>query len=177
MPRVRLGVALLLPEPVRTQVDALRAAVGDQNGEPVANPSVTWTSSNSAIAEVAGVQDSAGVYGRQTGFATITATSGALSDSITVEVLGQPQPVASVTVIGNRILAVNDSSGFRAELRDAGGNILTNRPVSWFTSDTTVLKIMGTFGEHVVVRARARGSAVLSATSEGNVGQANVTVN
>lgn len=29
MPRVRLGVALLIPEPVRTQVEALRLAVGD----------------------------------------------------------------------------------------------------------------------------------------------------
>lgn len=29
MPRARLGVALLLPEPVRTEVDALRRAVGD----------------------------------------------------------------------------------------------------------------------------------------------------
>ncbi|HEX9611692.1 MAG TPA: DUF4382 domain-containing protein [Gemmatimonadales bacterium] len=156
----------------------LRAAVGDQSGNPVASPSVTWTSSDPGIAEVTGVRDTAGVYGRQAGFATITATSNGLSDAITVEVVGQPQPVATVTVIlASATLAVGDSSGARAELRDAGGNILTNRPVSWFSSDTTVLKIMGAFGEHVVVRARARGTAVLSATSEGNVGQANVTVN
>jgi hypothetical protein len=156
----------------------LRAAVGDETGILVTNPSVTWTSSHPDIAEVTGTGDTAGVYGRAAGFATITATSGDVSDSLTIEVVGELQPVATVAVIpSSAVLAVNDSTGFRAELRDAASNLLSNRPVSWFSSDTTVLKIEGSFGEHVVVRARARGSAALSATSEGKVGQASVTVN
>lgn len=155
----------------------LRAAVGDDAGEPVAGPSVAWSSSDTTIAKVLGVGDTAAVTGRQVGFATITATSNGLSDSLTIEVVGEPQPVASVTVIpATATMAVNDSGGFRAELRDAGGNLLTNRSVSWFSTDTTVVKIEGSFGEHVVVRARKAGAAALRASSEGQVGEANVTV-
>jgi hypothetical protein len=155
----------------------LRAAVGDDSGNPVTNPSVTWTSSDTAVAKVFGVSDTAGVVGRQVGFATVTATSNGLADSVTIEVMGQPQPVAAVAVIpSSRTMAVNDSAGFRAELRDAAGNLLTNLPVSWFSSDTTVLRIDGAFGEHVVVRARKAGNAVMRATSEGKVGEASITV-
>lgn len=156
----------------------LRAAVGDENGEPVANPPVVWTSSDTAVAKVFGVSDTAGVYGRQAGFATITAASGGLSDALTIQVVGQPQPVATVTVIpAGDTLAVSDSTGFRAELRDAGGNVVTNRPVSWFSSDSAVLRIDAAFGEHVIVRALRAGNALLRASSEGKVGQANVKVN
>lgn len=155
----------------------LRAAVGDDAGEPVASPSVAWSSSDTTIAKVLGVGDTAAVTGRQVGVATITATSNGLSDSLTIEVVGEPQPVATVAVIpATATMAVNDSGGFRAELRDAGGNLLTNRPVSWFSTDTTVVKIEGSFGEHVVVRARKAGAAALRASSEGKVGEANVTV-
>ncbi|MGH7701107.1 MAG: DUF4382 domain-containing protein [Gemmatimonadales bacterium] len=155
----------------------LRAAVGDDAGEPVSSPSVAWRSSDTTVARVVGVGDTAAVTGRQVGFATISATSNGVSDSLTVEVVGQPQPVATVTVLpATASMAVNDSGGFRAELRDAGGNVLTHRPASWFSTDTTVLKIEGSFGEHVVVRARKAGAAALRASSEGKVGEANVTV-
>ncbi|MGH7675039.1 MAG: DUF4382 domain-containing protein, partial [Gemmatimonadales bacterium] len=110
----------------------LRAAVGDDNGNPVSNPLVTWTSSDTTVAKVFGVGDTAGVYGRQVGFATVTATSNGLVDSLTIEVVGQPQPVAVVAVVpSSRVMAVNDSAGFRAEPRDATGNLLTNRPIAW----------------------------------------------
>lgn len=86
--------------------------------------------------------------------------------------------VAAVTVLPpSATMAVNDSGGFRAELRDAAGNVLTNRPISWFSSDTTVLAIVDSLGQEVTVRARARGSAVLRATSEGKLGDANILVN
>jgi len=69
----------------------LQAAVGDASGSPVSNPSVTWTSDNPAIASVSSSgTDTAAVTGNQEGFATITATSGALSDAITIQVLGSP---------------------------------------------------------------------------------------
>ncbi|MGH7674967.1 MAG: hypothetical protein ACREMV_06820, partial [Gemmatimonadales bacterium] len=88
------------------------------------------------------------------------------------------QPVAVVAVVpSSRVMAVNDSAGFRAEPRDATGNLLTNRPIAWFSSDSSVLRIDGAFGEHVIVRARKAGSAVMRATSEGKVGEAHVTVN
>jgi uncharacterized protein YjdB len=156
----------------------LHAAVGDATGEPVAAPSISWTSSNEVVAIVSGALDTAGVHGHQPGFATITATTDGLSDAVTIEVVGEPQPVATVTLIpASTTLALNDSSGARAELRDAQGNIVTQRPISWFSSHPTVLEITGMFGEHVTLKARARGTAQLRATSEGRVGEATITVN
>src|SRR5206468_577811 len=125
----------------------LYAAVGDANGNLVPNPSVTWTSSAPSIADVSGVGDTASVAGRQPGLATITATSGGLSDTLTVRVVGSPSPVASVTVVpGSATPAVGDSLGFRAELRDSTGSVVTDRPVSWFGTDTSVFVIEGVFG-------------------------------
>ena len=155
----------------------LYAAVGDANGNLVPNPSVTWTSSAPSIADVTGVGDTASVAGRQPGLATITATSGGLSDTLTVQVVGSPAPVASVTVVpGSVTAAVGDSLGFRAELRDSAGTVLTNRPVSWFSTDTAVFVIEGAFGPYSIVRCRKVGSALLRATSEGKTGQASITV-
>jgi len=154
----------------------LRAAVGDASGSPVVNPAVSWTSSDTAVATLFSVGDTASVTGRQPGFVTIRATSDSLRDSITVEVTGTPASVASVTVQpGSATLAVGDSAGFQAVLRDSLGNVLTGRAVSWFSTDSAFV-IEGAFGTSAVGRARRVGSAVLQATSEGKTGQATITV-
>ncbi|PYO15558.1 MAG: hypothetical protein DMD31_04650 [Gemmatimonadetes bacterium] len=155
---------------------SLKAAVGDAGGNPVVNPAVSWASSNSAIAQVTGVGDTASVIGRAAGYATITAASGQLSDTLGVQVLGSAAPVASVTVVpASASLAVGDSVGFRAELRDAAGALLTDRAVSWFSSDSTVISVYP-YGPQALVRPRAAGGALLRATSEGKTGQATITV-
>ncbi|PYP45281.1 MAG: hypothetical protein DMD42_05825 [Gemmatimonadetes bacterium] len=159
----------------------LTVAVGDPSGHPVVNPVVMWTSDNPAIAEVSSRTDSVtSVTGRQAGLATITATSGGLSDAITIQVLGSPgAPVASVTVQPpSATLAVGDSVYFSAELRDAGGTVLSGRPVSWFSTDSSVFVIQFQGGTNpiAIVRPRGVGSALLRATSEGKTGQATITV-
>ena len=154
----------------------LFAAVGDNNGNPVPNPSVSWTSRVPAVADVLGIGDTASVTGRQSGSTTVVATSGSLSDSITVQVTGSPASVASVTVQpASATLAVGDSAGFTAVLRDSLGNVLTGRPVSWFSTDSAFV-IEGAFGTSAVGRAFRAGNALLQATSQGKTGQASITV-
>src|SRR5437868_3539306 len=154
----------------------LFAAVGDPNGNPVPNPSVTWTSSPADTAAVTGCGDSPRVTGRLQGFATITATSGGLSDVHQVQVTASSAPVATVTVVpADTNLAVGDSLAFRADLKDAGGNLLSNRSVSWYTADSTIIQVYA-YGTAALVLARAAGTAVLHATSEGKTGQATITV-
>jgi len=159
----------------------LQAAVGDASGAPVSNPSVTWTSDRPAIASVSSSgTDTAAVTGHEEGFATITATSGALSDAITIHVLGSPgAPVASVTLQpASASLVVGDSVYFTAELRDSAGTLLSGRPVSWFSTDSSVFVIQFQGGTNpiAIVRPRSAGSAFLRATSEGKTGQATITV-
>ncbi len=159
----------------------LTVAVGDASGHPVVNPVVTWTSDAPAIAEVASGADSVTVVtGHQAGFATITATSGKLSDAIAIQVLGSPgAPVASVTVQpASANLAVGDSVYFTAEVRDSAGTLLSGRPVSWFSTDSSVFVIQFQGGTNpiAIVRPTGVGSALLRATSEGRTGQATITV-
>jgi Domain of unknown function (DUF4382)/Carboxypeptidase regulatory-like domain/Bacterial Ig-like domain (group 2) len=156
----------------------LFAAVGDSSGHPVANPSVTWTTSNPPVASVTGVGDTASVTGKASGATTITATSGGVSDTLTVQVVGSSAPVATVTVVPATVTAaIGDSLNFRAELRDSTGNLLYDRSVSWFTADSTKIELQ-TFGgsAFALAWARAVGTAVLRATSEGKSGQATITV-
>ena len=154
----------------------LFAAVGDASGDPVPNPTVSWTTSNASVADVLGIGDTASVTGRAPGLTRITATSGTLRDSVTIEVTGSAAPVASVLVQpGNAELAVGDSAGFTVVLRDAAGNVLSGRPVSWFSTDSAFV-IEGSFGTYVLGRGRRVGSALLQATSEGKTGQATITV-
>src|SRR5438093_952420 len=154
----------------------LFAAVGDANGNPVLNPSVSWTSSADTTASVTGVGDTASVIGRKQGIATITATSGGLSDSHTVQVTGSAAPVASVTVVPASVnLAVGDSLAFRAELRDSAGTLLLDRPVSWISADSATIQLYS-YGTTGIVWAPAAGPAVLRATGEGKAGQATITV-
>jgi uncharacterized protein DUF4382/Big-like domain-containing protein len=154
----------------------LFAAVRDAGGAPVPNPSVSWTSSDPAVAEVMGIGDTASVTGRQPGFATIIATSDTLSDSRTIQVTGTPASVASVTVQpASASLAVGDTMAFSSVLRDSVGNILTGRPVSWFSTDSAFV-IEASYGTAVVGRGRRVGNALLQATSEGKTGQATITI-
>ncbi|HYT71225.1 MAG TPA: DUF4382 domain-containing protein [Gemmatimonadales bacterium] len=166
----------------------LRAAVADSNGDPVPDATVTWTSSDTAVATVrsgdsssTGGPDPSGVVtGRRDGFATITATSGGLSDTLTVHIfpgeLPPPGSAATVAVVpDNASLGVGDSVYFRAEVRDSAGNLLSDHPVSWFTTDSLVINVYP-FGSQALVRPRAAGSVFLRATSDGKVGQAAITV-
>jgi len=154
----------------------LRAAVGDASGSPVVNPAVSWTSSDTAVATLFSVGDTASVTGRQPGFVTIRATSDSLRDSITVEVTGTPASVASVTLQpASAALVVGDTMAFTSILRDSAGNVLTGRPVSWLSTDSAFV-IEVSFGTAIIGRARRVGIAVLQATSEGKTGQATITV-
>lgn len=156
----------------------LFAAVGDANGNPVSNPSVTWTTNDQSVTGVTGVGDTASITGKRPGSATITATSGGVSDSLIVQVVGSSAPVAAVTVVpGSVTAAIGDSLNFTAELRDSSGNRLFDRSVAWFTADSTKIELHAFGGStYALVWARATGTAVLRATSEGKTDQATITV-
>jgi hypothetical protein len=163
---------------------ALFAAVWDASGARAPGGSVTWTSSDTTVATVAGVpgSDSALVTGRSIGYATITATSDTLQDTLRMAVVPPPAPVATVAVVPatQTINLPGDSVWFRVELRDDAGNLLYNRPVTWFTPDSAVIWMypywMYPYGSGALVRPRAAGTAKLRATSEGKSGEATITV-
>ncbi len=161
----------------------LRAAVGDSIGDPLPNPTITWSSRDTLIAVLldSSYADTLQfVLGRQEGSTWIVAQSGALSDSALIQVLVAPTPnlVASVTVSpATRTLSIGDSMFFSAVARDSAGAELTNRQISWFLADSLgVVDLLVSVGGTAVVKAQHSGSTVLRAVSEGKSSSASITV-
>src|SRR5437016_11840537 len=153
------------------------AQLRDAAGNILSNRSVSWSSTDASIVEITSVNGpSATILARAAGLASLRATSEGKTGEASISVAA-PAPVATVTVVPNTAdLAVGDSGvTFRADLRDAAGNLLTNRSVSWSASDNSIISVSGS-GALVLVQPGAVGSAVLSATSEGKTGQATITV-
>ena len=152
------------------QTTTLAAQTLDGSGNVLTGRTVTWASSNTAIATVtqAGV-----VTGVAPGTATITATSEGKSGSATVTVNAPaPAAVASVTVAPTTLpLQVGQTGTLSATTRDAANNVLTGRAIAWTSSNEAVATVA-----NGTVTAVAAGSATITATSEGKTGTAAVTV-
>lgn len=142
-------------------------------GAVLGNREVAWSSSAPATASVAA---DGKVSGLAVGSALITATSEGKSGSAVVVISPRPGaavPVASVTLEpAQGSLTVGAAGYFTLTLRDAGGNVLTNRVVTWSSSAPSIASV-GTDG---LVVGISPGSAVVTATSEGRQGSASVTV-
>lgn len=146
----------------------LTATVKDVTGAIVTDRAVSWTSGNVAVAIVS----STGVVtGVAAGTAIISATSGGKSGSATVTVV--PVPVGSVSVApSSATLVPTQVIGLSAVVRDENGVVVTDRAVTWASSNSAV----ATVSPSGVVTAVAPGTATITATSEGRTGAASITV-
>lgn len=147
----------------------LTAVVKDINGTIVTDRTVTWTSSNTSVATVSATGLVTGVAA---GSVTITATSETKSGTSSVTVT--PPPVASVTVQPSvDTILQTQTVTFTAILKDANGNILTGRTVTWSSSNTSV----ATINSAGTATGVAPGTVTITATSEGQSGTASLHVN
>ena len=156
----------------------LGATALDSAGNVLANRTVAWSSSDTAVAQVS---STGMVSARKAGGANIHAAVGGRGADAPVTVTAAPPPppppppapVATVTVsLASASLTVGQTTQATAVLKDASGNVLTGRAVSWSTSNAAV----ATVSSSGVVNAVAAGSANIGATSEGKTGSATVTV-
>lgn len=145
----------------------LSAITKDSTGQPLAGRPVSWSSDNAAVT----VSTTGLVTGVGLGTASITATSEGKSGTATITV--NPIPVATVTVLpGNATVAVAANTTLTATTKDANGNVLPSRVVFWSTSDSG----KATVSASGVVTGVAKGSATITATSEGHSGSATITI-
>jgi hypothetical protein len=146
----------------------LRAILRDAEGDMVTNREVTWTSDAPAVASVS----SAGlVTAVAVGVAIITATSEGRSGSSQITV--SPVPVAAVLVIPESLtVPVGEVAQLEAVVRGPSGDSLTDRPVTWSSTDSAVAFA---YGDGRVTGISA-GVAGIVATSEGKSDTASVTV-
>lgn len=105
---------------------------------------------------------------------TVTAITGAPTNSADILVTATAVPVNNVTVTpANVSLAVGNTTRLYATLTEATGRVVVGRLIDWTTSDGAVA-IVDAAGS---VRAIGVGTATITATCEGQIGTAVVTVN
>lgn len=147
----------------------LAATLRDNNGNILTGRTVSWTTSNPAIATVS----STGlVTGGALGSVQITAEAEGVVSSVTVGV--QPRPVATVAITPNPgTVAMGQQLQMSLDLRDASGNQLTTagRAVIWDSSNKPVATV-----QDGVVSGVSTGNATITVTVDGKPASAVVTV-
>ena len=168
---VRVSSVRVAPDKVSLFVAAssnLVATALDSRGVAITGRPVVWTTNN---AGVAAVSQSGVVTGLLPGTAVITAVVDGSAGNSTITV--SLTPVARVTVTPSDVsIDAGKSATLTARALDALGNTLTGRAMTWTSGDTRIV----TVDQAGVVRAIRRGSAVITATSEGKAGTATVRV-
>src|SRR5213083_80176 len=151
------------------QTVQLTATLKDANGTVLTGRPVAWASNNTPVATVTGTGL---VTAKVAGSATITATSEGQSGTAAITVT--PVPVASVTVTpATAGVAVGSTVQLTATPKDANGNPLTGRVVTWQSSNNAIASVNGS---GLVSGVAAGGPVTITATSEGHSGTAAVTV-
>ncbi|HJP85487.1 MAG TPA: Ig-like domain-containing protein, partial [Gemmatimonadaceae bacterium] len=146
----------------------LTATATDAQGNALENRSTTWTSSDATIASVTPVGL---VTALKPGPATITATMGGVSSTVSVVVSPIPVTTVNVSLASSSITAVETVQASATTL-DGNGNALTGRTISWSSSNTAV----ATVDANGLVAAVAPGTTNIIGTSEGKTGSAILTV-
>ena len=136
----------------------LRATARDANRHTV-NVEFDWASSHPAIATV---DENGLVTARSNGTATVTATAGMLSDSITLTVGQQVDSVILTPLYTDALEAVGATVQLRATAHDADGRNVTVE-FDWASSDPTIASV----DPAGLVTAHATGIVSVTATIRG----------
>jgi uncharacterized protein YjdB len=175
VPVATVAVTLNSPSIATSGSTQANAVVRDAAGNTLTGRGVEWISTDPAVATVdrttgvvrgvaAGTAGILGVSEGITGFATVTVTGGG----------GSGAPVATVTVsLGASSINIVATTQATAGLRDASGNLLTGRVVTWTSSNAAIASVNSSSG---LVTGVTPGTAIITATSEGVTGQATITV-
>jgi uncharacterized protein YjdB len=155
---------------VSDETTTLDITVLDAEGDPVADPSITFTSSNASIVSV----DGDGVLTAEgPGTATITVAGGGESDTITITVFAASS--GGLSVGENSFTAVADEDIAIASMvfvRDAGGVIIPDADLAFASTDAGVVTVDATG----LLSAVGPGSALVTVTSPDATGSATFRV-
>ena len=175
VPQKQQGVASLEVQPGTLSLEAgqdlrLTATVRDAQGTELLGRAVTWSSDNPSVALV-GI-DTGLVKALSPGNATISASFGGQDAKAIVTVLSTK--VGSVEVQpGTLSLTLGQDRLLTATVRDAQGTMLPGRAVTWSSDNAAVATVDSVTG---LVKAISLGNATISASYEGQVNTAIVTV-
>lgn len=147
----------------------LSATVRDQNNNPMTGQTVSWTSSNTAVATVSG---NGLVTAVSNGTTQITARSGNASGTSNITV-AEPVPTRiAVTPSSHTLEEIGETVQLRATVRDQRNNVMSGQTITWSSGDEAV----ATVSEAGLVTAVSNGMAEITARSGSLSANAAVTV-
>ena len=165
-PVASIAVALGASSLTVGQSTVATAETRDASGAVLNGRTVTWATSNGSVATVTASGQVAAVA---PGTSSISATSEGRTGSATVTVLAVP--VASVVMsVDSTDIPIRTTGTLLATPRDAAGQSLTNRTVTWQSSAPNVATVSSTG----VVNMLLPGTVTITATSEGRFGTTRV---
>ncbi len=150
----------------------LTVSVSDANDHPIAEPAVTWTSSDEAVVTVD--QDGL-VTAVGNGMADVVATAGDVSDMVSITVMETSEPVATTVMIdpaSHTLEAIGETVQLAAVVLDQDENVMADAAVTWSSGDEAV----ATVDADGLVTAVDNGMADIAAQSGDAVGSAAITV-
>ena len=144
----------------------LTATVRDQNNNPMTGQTVSWTSSNTAVATVNG---NGLVTAVSNGTSQITARAGNASGTSNITV-AEPVPTRiAVTPSSHTLEAIGETVQLRATVRDQRNNTMSGQTITWSSGDEAVATVDGNglvtaVGDGMVEITAKSGSLSASAT-------------
>lgn len=155
---------------VTDETSTLDITVLNAAGNPVVDPSLTFTSSNGSIVSV----DEDGVVTAEgAGTATITVAGGGESDTIEITVFAASS--GGLSVGGNSFTAIDEEDiaiGSMVVVRDAGGVIIPDAELAFTSTDAGVVTVDATG----LLSPQAPGTALVTVTSPDATGSATFRV-
>jgi uncharacterized protein YjdB len=170
-PVASVTVTLNAPSITVGQSTQAVAVLKDASGNVLTGRTVIWSS---AATELATVSATGSVSAVAAGTATISATSEGVAGTATIVIQpGTPAPVATVTLSAtSTTMSAGQSQPVTVVLKDAQGNTLSGRTISWRSSNLAVV----TVAPDGKVTAIGAGTATITATSETKSGSLAFTV-
>jgi len=138
----------------------LQATVKPDNAT---NKTVTWTSSNSAVADVSGTSDRTYVTVKGKGSAIITAKAGDKTATCTVNVLEIKLDKQEIELV------VGEACTLNATTNPAG------QPILWTSTNTSIASVEGMYSQGKVI-VKSSGTVSINATYNGQTTSCNLTI-
>ncbi|MGQ0640894.1 MAG: Ig-like domain-containing protein [Gemmatimonadaceae bacterium] len=148
--------------------DTLTADVLDSGGRLMKGQVVAWSSANVAITTVS---SNGVITGVAPGTVVITAATAGLTGTAVVTVRQSPVSTVSVAPASGTV-QVGKMLQLAVTLRDAAGNVVSGRPVTWTSDNLTRAAVL----PNGVVTGINKGNVTIRATSDGRTGSATVQV-
>lgn len=144
----------------------ITAVARDASGTTFSGATITWTSSNPAVASVApSTGATVTLVAVANGSATVTASSASATASRGIVVSQRAAAMTIIPAVSDSIFSLGESRTLSASVRDARGSAISGALVQWSVDKTSVATLSSAAGATTVATAVGNGTAIVTARS------------